>query len=245
MAGPAIVADCIGLAGRRRGTGDAGADGQAPENLPGAVRRRRTRRGPCRRAQGPRRVSRAGPLHRRYQHGLAGRRRLRLRHDGRGNGPDHGEHHEGTPVQGKTAARGAVDAAQGRRLQALHRPRNRHKRRQCILGQGYRHRRPARDRIAPALPDQGLPELRQAADPFPRRGDRSGERQGRGIQGWRARQRHARQHVGTGRGGAGGVRRHDAGGRHADQQPAGRRGAGHGRRYRHRRERRHPAAEAR
>jgi hypothetical protein len=56
---------------------------------------------------------------------------------------------------------------------------------------------------------------------------------------------HARQHGGAGRGGPGGVRRHDAGGRHADQQPAGRCRARHGRRRRHRRERRHAAAETR
>ena len=81
--------------------------------------------------------------------------------------------------------------------------------------------------------------------PYPRRGHRPGDRQGRGLQRGRTGQRDARQHVGAGRGGAGGVRRHDAGRRHAHQQPAGGGGARDGRRHRHRGQRRHAAAQAR
>jgi hypothetical protein len=173
--GPATAADRIGLACWRSRTRHAGADGQAPENLPGAVRRRRARRGPRRRTQGTRGVPRAGALHRRHQHGLAGGCRLRLRHHGARNGPDHGQHHDGAAVQGKAAARGVVDAAQGGRLQGLLRSRNRRHRWQDFSGQGHRHRRPARNRVTPVVQDQGLPGLRQAADSLPRRGDRSGD----------------------------------------------------------------------
>ncbi len=96
-----------------------------------------------------------------------------------------------------------------------------------------------------AVQGEGLPPLRRPADSVPRRGDRPRDRQGRGLQRRRTRQRDARQHVGAGRGGAGGVRRHDAGRRHAHQQPAGGNRARDGRRRRHRGERRHAAAQAR
>ena len=207
-----------------------------------AVRRRRARARPRRRAAGARGAAHPGRCDRRHEHGRRRRRPLCLGHDGgrdrradarhrlerRVSRPSRAQHPQLPPQAGRPRIPGALPARDpGRQLPRAARP----------------DPGPATDADAPAADDAGRRgrELRRAADAVSR--GRGGPRDRRAH---RARERRpdlgdARQHVGTGRVRAGRGRRPPAGGRRHRREPAGRRRQEHGRRHRDRGGRRLPA----
>ena len=191
---------------------------------PGPRRRRRERRCPRRRAEGARGNARAGGLHRRHQHGRAGRRGLRVRHPGRRTAGIPGRHRLEVGRRRPRPARPAADRAEARRRdlqqqfragtegQARRRPR-RHR-------QHQRHRGPAAHLRGPR---PHAVELRPAADPVPCRRHRHDHRRDGGARQGRPRDGDAREHGDPRRVRAGGHRRlHPCGRRHGAQHPGGR-----------------------
>ncbi len=197
-------------------------------DLPGAVRRRRTRHGAHRRAQGPRGTEDSHRLHRRHQHGSHRRRTVCQRHDGGADRLHHALGRLAGGVSRRAAAPRSGLQAQAGRPQFSGPIAARPQARQDPAAEGLHSRAEAAGDSAPADPAvQQQHGFRSAAHAVSRGGDRFGDRQCRGDGQGRSCDRHARQHVGAGGVRAGRIERAPAGRRRTGGESTRQRGARH------------------